>query len=103
MDVVSREVLDLPVFALDAADPKEFQLLSDRLLESYYASNSTRIRRGEHISGEELNFDVQQAKPIIDEIDFLLAYHYDFTDEELDFVLNYDIKYRMGSQETLDS
>ncbi|MDZ4721809.1 MAG: DNA methyltransferase [Roseiflexaceae bacterium] len=103
MDVVSREVLDLPVFALDAADPKEFQLLSDRLIESYYASNSTRIRRGEHISGEELNFDVQQAKPIIDEIDFLLAYHYDFTDEELDFVLNYDIKYRMGSQETLDS
>ena len=35
-------------------------------------------------------------KPIIDEIDRVLAKHYGFTDEELDFVINYDIKYRMG-------
>ena len=25
-----------------------------------------------------------------------LAEHYGFTDEELDFIINYDIKYRMG-------
>jgi hypothetical protein len=25
-----------------------------------------------------------------------LQKHYDFTDEELDFIINYDIKYRMG-------
>jgi len=25
-----------------------------------------------------------------------LARHYGFTDEELDFIINYDIKYRMG-------
>ncbi len=25
-----------------------------------------------------------------------LASHYAFTDEELDFIVNYDIKYRMG-------
>jgi len=24
------------------------------------------------------------------------AKHYGFTDEELDFIINYDIKYRMG-------
>ena len=35
-------------------------------------------------------------RPIIDEIDRLLAKHYGFTDEELDFIINYDIKYRMG-------
>ncbi|MBA3248016.1 MAG: hypothetical protein H0T63_08030 [Pyrinomonadaceae bacterium] len=34
---------------------------------------------------------------IIDEIDRVLAKHYGFTDEELDFIINYDIKYRMGS------
>ena len=33
---------------------------------------------------------------IIDEIDRALADHYGFTDEELDFIINYDIKYRMG-------
>ena len=36
------------------------------------------------------------SKPIIDEIDTVLAEHYGFTDEELDFIINYDIKYRMG-------
>jgi hypothetical protein len=36
------------------------------------------------------------SKPIIDEIDKVLAEHYGFTEEELDFIINYDIKYRMG-------
>jgi hypothetical protein len=36
------------------------------------------------------------SKPIIDEIDRVLAVHYGLTDEELDFIINYDIKYRMG-------
>ncbi len=38
----------------------------------------------------------KHSKAIIDEIDRALARHYGFTDEELDFILNYDIKYRMG-------
>ena len=36
------------------------------------------------------------SKFIIDEVDTVLAGHYGFTAEELDFILNYDIKYRMG-------
>jgi len=28
----------------------------------------------------------------------LLAKHYEFTEEELDFIINYDIKYRMGDE-----
>ena len=38
------------------------------------------------------------SKAIIDEIDRVLAEHYGFTAEELDFVINYDIKYRMGRE-----
>jgi hypothetical protein len=38
------------------------------------------------------------SKPIIDEIDKVLAKHYGFTEEELDFIINYDIKYRMGGE-----
>ena len=41
-------------------------------------------------------FYPRHSKPIIDEIDRVLAKHYGFTDEELDFIINYDIKYRMG-------
>ena len=40
----------------------------------------------------------RQSKPIIDQIDRVLAEHYGFTDEELDFIINYDIKYRMGRE-----
>jgi len=36
------------------------------------------------------------SKAIIDEIDRVLARHYGFSAEELDFIINYDIKYRMG-------
>ena len=49
------------------------------------------------------------SKAIIDEIDRVLAAHYGFTEEELDFIpstqlragINYDIKYRMGRDEEI--
>lgn len=43
-------------------------------------------------------FHMKPVKPNIDEIDKVLAKHYGFTDEELDFIINYDIKYRMGDE-----
>ncbi len=43
-------------------------------------------------------FYMKLSKPIIDEIDKALAAHYGFTEEELDFIINYDIKYRMGDE-----
>ena len=39
-----------------------------------------------------------KSKNLIDEIDKILAQHYGFTEEELDFIINYDIKYRMGDE-----
>lgn len=38
------------------------------------------------------------SKKIIDEIDTILAEYYGFSEEELDFIINYDIKYRMGNE-----
>ena len=40
---------------------------------------------------------------ILDEIDTLLAEHYKFTVEALDFIINCDIKYRLGSDTEPDS
>jgi len=37
------------------------------------------------------------SKSIIDEIDCIVAQHYGFTGHELDFIVNYDIKYRVGN------
>lgn len=47
---------------------------------------------------EVLSFKVSRSKEIIDEIDTLLASHYRFTEEELDFIINYDIKYRIRNE-----
>jgi len=44
-------------------------------------------------------FNYGISKPIIDQIDCLLAQHYGFTHEELYFIINYDIKYRMGKEQ----
>ncbi len=43
-------------------------------------------------------FFARYSKHIIDEIDTVLAQHYGFTEAELDFIINYDIKYRMGKE-----
>ena len=37
-----------------------------------------------------------ESKHIIDDIDAVLAQHYHLSPAELDFVVNFDIKYRMG-------
>ena len=66
--------------------------LNDNLIEAYQA-NCERIVYGQ---AEVDQYSVLPCKPIIDEIDRVLAEHYGFTDEELDFIINYDIKYRMG-------
>ena len=62
--------------------------------------NSTMLVRNQRSTGrtETQSFKVQKSKPIIDRIDRALASHYGLTDEELDFIINYDIKYRMGRE-----
>ena len=59
------------------------------------AENQVRVYKGQK-AVQCISFRVNKSKPIIDEIDRVLAKHYAFTDEELDFIINYDIKYRMG-------
>ena len=49
-------------------------------------------KTGDKISYDE--FRVGESKPIIDEIDHVLSEYYECTEEELDFITNYDIKYR---------
>ena len=67
-------------------------------MQSYYNNSENRERQGEIITTTEVNFNVKYSKPIIDEIDTILGQYYGFTPEELDFIINYDIKYRMGKE-----
>jgi hypothetical protein len=63
-------------------------------LKAHADKKTITTKDGDKISYDE--FNVSESKPIIDEIDRVLAAHYGFTDDELDFIINYDIKYRMG-------
>jgi hypothetical protein len=76
---------------------------SGKLMEDL-GSHSVRRQRA-HKGGKTSvvqTFYPWRSKPIIDQIDRLLAAHYGFTDEELDFIINYDIKYRMGGADNGD-
>ena len=75
---------------LDHADSLEESLLMNAV--SYVIQSKTR---GDQ---QTFRYETRKSKPIIDEIDRVLAEHYGFTDEELDFIINYDIKYRMGDE-----
>jgi methylase of polypeptide subunit release factors len=66
------------------------------------AVDAVRVYKGKK-SVDCLSFRVNQSKSILDEIDRVLARHYSFTAEELDFILNYDIKYRLGRDPESDA
>jgi hypothetical protein len=62
---------------------------------------NAKLKTAVYQSTGEIKYEeyyASKSKPIIDEIDRVLAQHYGFTDEELDFIINYDIKYRMGRE-----
>jgi hypothetical protein len=65
-----------------------------------YESNKHRKETTYKTTGKVIydEYYPRLAKPLIDQIDSLLAQHYGFTHEELDFIINYDIKYRMGKE-----
>jgi hypothetical protein len=93
-------VRGFPVAKSFIADKKLIELGS-RLMDA--------LRRGaerktiQTKAGDKIAYDEYygwKAKPTIDLIDALLAKYYGFTPEELDFIINYDIKYRMGPDES---
>ena len=75
----------------------ELVTLGDMYLEDIQRNSTMLVRRQQQTGRTETqSFKIQKSKPTIDQIDCVLAHHYGFTDEELDFIINYDIKYRMG-------
>ena len=56
------------------------------------------VNKSDGGTNQSFAYQKKLSKPIIDNIDKLLKSHYGFTEEELDFIINYDIKYRMGDE-----
>ena len=92
-------VLQFPVDLAGAQESlgKQLPEIAGRLMGDL-KKNAIRKRAVSEKTGtvEYDEFWPSKSKSIIDEIDTLLARHYGFTEEELDFIINYDIKYRLG-------
>ena len=96
--------VDLEEFPFDLAvlsenDNQQLTQMCSKLMSDYEAKSQLKEKTST-LTGEIVyqEFYPRESKPIIDEIDKVLAKHYGFTEEELDFIINYDIKYRMGKE-----
>ncbi len=81
--------------AFKGSQKRKLIKLSERLEDLMKENTSVWRKSGLLID----SVDSRPAKGALDEIDFGLAEHHGFTDEELDFIINYDLKYRMGQDE----
>jgi hypothetical protein len=93
---------DLNEFPIDISSISKINIeklfvLSKTLMKDY-AKNSEMKNKKSSRTGNIIyqEFYPRQSKPTIDEIDRTLARHYGLSDDELDFIINYDVKYRMG-------
>ena len=77
-------------------------VLGQRLQSDYQKNSHIMVRnyskKGREFTMRKQHFFIKFSKSIIDEIDALLATYYGFSEEQLDFIVNYDIKYRLGDE-----
>ena len=82
---------------------QRLQEFAQSLMDDLQHKSEERVMRFAHDTLTVQSIIPKRSKPLIDAIDRVLAQHYGFTAEELDFIINYDIKYRMGDAlETAD-
>lgn len=94
---------DYMIFGFKLNYPIEFEAemvgLSE-VLESNLRANAIFYEINSKTRGinRTVTYNKSVSKQYMDAIDVVLAKHYGFTDEELDFIINYDIKSRMGDE-----
>ena len=80
-------------------DDPEILRLGAKYITDIVKNSTMRVQNVSTGRTEAQFFKCKKSKCIIDKIDKALAPHYGFNDEEIDFIINYDIKYRMGWKE----
>lgn len=97
-DFSEREINAFPIGSISNETIEQLNVIEKQLKKSYKTNRElkNRVYDSGLIYYEE--FYPAKSKSIIDEIDTVLAKHFGFTEEELDFIINYDIKYRMGKE-----
>lgn len=85
---------------LPAAKLAEIEQFAERLSASLHDNSEVRTRNQKATGLVHLQtFFVGKSKGIIDKVDIMLAEIAGLPPEDADFIVNYDIKYRMGADE----
>jgi len=71
---------------------KELVELGVEMVENLEANSRFITQKDKRIQ----SFQPRFSKVVVDKIDRVLAQHYEFSPEETDFIINHDVKYRMG-------
>lgn len=95
---ITKRDIDALRLPEDLLASEDFGKLGVELLNDLRKNSVVRHRRRKDGSiQDEINFKVGLSKSIIDRIDLAMATYYGLNEEQLDYIINYDIKYRMGS------
>lgn len=99
-DVRNNNPSDLLSFPIveSSYDESLFITLSEKLQEDLTKNSVWSERKFAGSVSRYKSFIPKLSKEIINKIDISLNKYYGFTEEELDFIINYDIKYRMGDE-----
>ncbi len=74
----------------------ELSSLAEELTSELKRTSENRVMKFKHDTLTVQCIIPKRAKPVIDRIDSCLGACFKFTDEEIDYIINYDIKYRLG-------
>lgn len=95
----TREIESFPL-GLDHMSPenkRQLVLLCSKLMDNLVVNKVRKITNGQRNGFNEYDeFKPKPSKPIMDEIDSVLAKHFKLSQEDLDYIINYDYKFRMG-------
>lgn len=102
-DVAGPDVLNFPLGDLPASTKKTLASRCAALMKDLQKHSRRRVYNYETSGRVEYDeFYPKHSKECIDEIDSVLGVHYGLTDSEIDWLLNFDVKYRLG-RESLES
>ncbi len=97
-DFTLREISRFRLPQIQSNTSEQLKVLAEELMSGYRNARSKKSRNYPSGHVKYYEYYPQQLKATIDKIDAVLSKLYGFTEKELDFITNYDIKYRMGGE-----
>jgi hypothetical protein len=96
-NIAEQDIVSMPVGDIDSSDLEKLEKMFDTLMVNLQRNSKRRVYNYAQTGLVEYDeFYPSKSKEEIDPIDKTLGEHFGFNAQELDHIINFDIKYRMG-------